>query len=61
MTETHSGFGKETNKVTIFGQDGSREELPVLAKTEVADRLLNKVVNKLKERKNNGKPSEAKA
>ncbi|MBR6755849.1 MAG: bifunctional phosphopantothenoylcysteine decarboxylase/phosphopantothenate--cysteine ligase CoaBC [Peptococcaceae bacterium] len=53
LTEANSGFGKDTNQVIIFGRDGSREVLPVLAKTEVADRLLNKVVNKLKERKDN--------
>lgn len=53
LTKAHSGFGKETNQVIIFDKDGGREALPVLTKTEVADRLLNKVVNKLKERKEN--------
>lgn len=42
-TEAGAGFGVETNRVTILGADGSRDELPLLTKDEVADRLLDRV------------------
>ena len=45
-----SGFGTETNRVAILGADGSREDLPLLSKREVADRLLDKVATALDER-----------
>ena len=32
-----------TNRVVILGSDGSRDELPLLTKREVADRLLDRV------------------
>lgn len=43
VAEPGSGFGTETNRVTILGADGSRDELPLLPKREVADRLLDRV------------------
>ena len=33
-----SGFGTDTNRVTILAADGSRDDLPLLTKREVADR-----------------------
>ena len=39
-----SGFGSDTNKVTLLGRDGTIEEWPVLPKREVADRILDRVV-----------------
>jgi len=44
------GFGTETNRVSILGADGSRDDLPLLSKREVADRLLDRVVRLLDER-----------
>ena len=44
VAEAGSGFGTETNRVAILGADGSRDELPLLTKREVADRLLDRVV-----------------
>jgi phosphopantothenoylcysteine decarboxylase/phosphopantothenate--cysteine ligase len=44
ITEEHSGFGVDTNKVTLIGQDGTPESLPVLSKRAVADRILDRVV-----------------
>ena len=38
-----SGFGTETNRVVIFDAAGGRDELPLLAKREVADRVLDRV------------------
>ncbi|MDJ0663669.1 MAG: bifunctional phosphopantothenoylcysteine decarboxylase/phosphopantothenate--cysteine ligase CoaBC [Acidimicrobiia bacterium] len=34
-----SGFGTDTNQVTVYRPDGSAVEWPLLSKTEVADRL----------------------
>ena len=44
VSEAGSGFGTDTNRVVILGADGSRDELPLLSKREVADRLLDRVV-----------------
>lgn len=42
--EEGAGFGVETNRVTILDAEGSVEELPVLAKEEVAEKLLDRIV-----------------
>jgi phosphopantothenoylcysteine decarboxylase / phosphopantothenate---cysteine ligase len=47
VAEPGSGFGTETNRVTILAADGSRDALPLLTKREVADRLLDRVVARL--------------
>ncbi len=39
-----SGFGANTNKVTLIGRDGKAESLPLLTKREVADKILDRVV-----------------
>ena len=43
VTEEGSGFGTDTNRVTILARDGSREDLPLLSKSEVAERILDRV------------------
>jgi phosphopantothenoylcysteine decarboxylase/phosphopantothenate--cysteine ligase len=43
VAEPDSGFGTETNRVTILAADGSQEEWPLLSKREVADRILDRV------------------
>jgi len=43
VTEPGSGFGTETNRVVFIDPDGSTEELPLLAKSEVAERLLDRI------------------
>ncbi len=43
VSEPGSGFGTDTNRVVILSADGSRDELPLLAKREVADRVLDRV------------------
>lgn len=50
VAEPGSGFGTDTNRVSIFSADGSRDDLPLLAKRAVADRLLDRVVAVLDER-----------
>jgi len=44
-----SGFGAETNRVTILGRDGSVEELPLQSKTEVARAVFDRVTQLLRE------------
>jgi phosphopantothenoylcysteine decarboxylase/phosphopantothenate--cysteine ligase len=43
VSEPGSGFGTDTNRVVILAADGSRDDLPLLTKREVADRLLDRV------------------
>ncbi len=45
--ESDSGFDVATNRVTIIDRDDSVEELPLLAKYEVADRLLDRIEERL--------------
>ena len=47
VSEEGSGFGTDTNRVVILGADGSRDDLPLLTKREVADRLLDRVAGLL--------------
>lgn len=42
-----SGFGTETNQVTIFHDDGRVEELPLLTKYAVAHAILDRVAARL--------------
>jgi len=44
ITDKKSGFGVDTNKVTLIDKKGKVESLPLLTKREVADRILDKVV-----------------
>ena len=50
VTEPGSGFGTATNRVVILSADGSRDDLPLMAKREVAERLLDRVAAALDER-----------
>ena len=43
VAEAGSGFGTDTNRVSILAADGAREDLPLLSKREVADQLLDRV------------------
>jgi phosphopantothenoylcysteine decarboxylase/phosphopantothenate--cysteine ligase len=50
VQEAGAGFGTDTNRVTILAADGSIDELPILTKREVADRLLDRLAPALDER-----------
>jgi phosphopantothenoylcysteine decarboxylase/phosphopantothenate--cysteine ligase len=50
VAEPGSGFGTETNRVSILDAGGGRDDLPLLSKREVADRLLDRVARLLDER-----------
>ncbi|MAF85133.1 MAG: bifunctional phosphopantothenoylcysteine decarboxylase/phosphopantothenate--cysteine ligase CoaBC [Dehalococcoidales bacterium] len=47
ITDVDSGFGTDTNKVTIINRDGKTESLPLMTKREVADKILDRVVGLL--------------
>jgi len=44
ITDASSGFGTDTNKVTLIDKQGKVEDLPLLSKREVAERILDRVV-----------------
>jgi phosphopantothenoylcysteine decarboxylase/phosphopantothenate--cysteine ligase len=50
VSEAGSGFGTDTNRVTILASAGEREELPLLSKREVAERILDRVAAALDDR-----------
>jgi phosphopantothenoylcysteine decarboxylase/phosphopantothenate--cysteine ligase len=43
VAEAGSGFGTDTNRVTIYTPDAEPDPWPLLSKREVADRLLDRV------------------
>ena len=47
VTEPGSGFGTDTNRVSLLAKDGSREDLPLLSKGGVAEHILDRVQNLL--------------
>ncbi len=56
-TEDGAAFGHDTNKVTIFKRRSKPMELPVMSKSEVAERILQEIgvlIAGVKKRKSNG-------
>ena len=51
VTVKHSGFGADTNKVTILKKDGKPEDLPLMSKREIAEKILDNIAKLLKARK----------
>lgn len=51
ITAPGCGFGTDTNRVTLIGREGLPEELPLMTKTEVAHRILDRVARLLAERR----------
>jgi phosphopantothenoylcysteine decarboxylase/phosphopantothenate--cysteine ligase len=47
ITDKKSGFGVDTNKVTLIDKKGKVEKLPLMTKREVADKILERVVRLL--------------
>jgi phosphopantothenoylcysteine decarboxylase / phosphopantothenate---cysteine ligase len=50
ITAPDAGFGADTNRVVLIDKHGTREELPLLPKYEVANRLLDRIQPLLKAR-----------
>ena len=46
-----TGFAVDTNAVTIIGRDGNRRNVPLMQKEEVADRILDAVIEVREQRK----------
>ncbi|HUP82882.1 MAG TPA: bifunctional phosphopantothenoylcysteine decarboxylase/phosphopantothenate--cysteine ligase CoaBC [Candidatus Limnocylindria bacterium] len=44
VSEEGSGFGTDTNKVTVIQPGGSTEAWPLMSKRQVADRLLDRLI-----------------
>jgi len=53
ITEEHSGFGSDTNKISLIGKDGKPENLPVLDKRAAAEKILDRVSTLFQNRKLN--------
>jgi len=49
ITAQGAGFGVDTNRVTLIGTDGAPQELPLLSKAAVAEAVLDRVVELLRE------------
>jgi len=43
ISRSGAGFGSDTNIITVFMRDGSRIELPMISKHEIAARILDEV------------------
>ncbi len=51
ITAADSGFGVDTNRVTIIDREGEVENLPLMSKREVAERILDKVAGVFREKR----------
>jgi phosphopantothenoylcysteine decarboxylase/phosphopantothenate--cysteine ligase len=44
LQDAGAGFGTETNKVTLIYADGTKKDLPLLSKQEVADYIIDQII-----------------
>jgi phosphopantothenoylcysteine decarboxylase / phosphopantothenate---cysteine ligase len=51
VSSSDAGFGVDTNRVTILDREGGHEDVPLLPKYEVAQRILDRLVPILKQRR----------
>lgn len=51
VTKVGSGFGTNTNEVTIINKSGKLEYLPLMTKREVADNILDRVIKLIRKRR----------
>lgn len=47
VSKPHAGFNKETNEVTLFSKDNPPIELSVRSKRDIADSIIQEVIQKL--------------
>jgi len=45
ITSPRAGFGVDTNQVTLLFSDGSVEELPLMSKSDVAEKIIQKLIS----------------
>jgi phosphopantothenoylcysteine decarboxylase/phosphopantothenate--cysteine ligase len=50
VSEPGSGFGTDTNRVTVYAVDAEPEAWPLMSKRDVAERLLDRIVSRLVDR-----------
>jgi phosphopantothenoylcysteine decarboxylase/phosphopantothenate--cysteine ligase len=50
ITASDSGFGADSNRVTIIDREGKIDSLPLLPKREVADKILDRVAALLRQK-----------
>ena len=50
ITASDAGFGTETNRVTLIGADGGSEQLPLMAKSKVAEAVMDRIEKLLGEK-----------
>ena len=43
LQDAGAGFGTDTNKVTLLFPNGTQKNLPLIAKEEVADEIINQL------------------
>jgi phosphopantothenoylcysteine decarboxylase/phosphopantothenate--cysteine ligase len=44
VSEPGSGFGTDTNRVTVINRDGETDSWPMMSKGEVAARLVDRIM-----------------
>jgi phosphopantothenoylcysteine decarboxylase / phosphopantothenate---cysteine ligase len=49
ITQPNSGFNVDTNKVILIFPDGATEQLPLLQKSEVAEKIIQHLISWLTE------------
>ncbi|MCZ2127614.1 MAG: bifunctional phosphopantothenoylcysteine decarboxylase/phosphopantothenate--cysteine ligase CoaBC [Anaerolineales bacterium] len=47
ISASDAGFGAETNRVTLLFADGEREDLPLASKSEVAEKIIERIARLL--------------
>ena len=47
LRDNGAGFGVDTNKVTLIHADGTKNNLPLLSKQEVADAIIDAIIERL--------------
>ncbi len=50
ITASDAGFGAETNRVTLIGPEGDSEQLPLMAKSKVAEAVMDRIEKLLGEK-----------
>lgn len=47
LNETGAGFGHDTNKITIFGREGSSQEYPLMDKKQAAAHIIENIISRI--------------